>query len=149
VRGLLSWKERHTCFVAGTTVFSQVKWVSRRLTTRELADACDMPADKFKQGSDFWQLKLANQKVPGKILSQAIGSLVWEAEGTLHREQSLESWCTPTPEYANEDRCDNPTACGSWAGTATRGSRRDLSMRAWRRRERESDCALLQAPNLK
>ena len=48
-RGQLTWGSRLSTFVTGPTVFSKNRWTSRRLTDRELSDALDMPADKFKQ----------------------------------------------------------------------------------------------------
>ena len=112
-RGLLAWKTRETCYVSGPTVFTQRKWVSRRLTRRELADACDMPADKYKQGSEFWRIKLATQQVPGKVLAQAVSSIAWNDEVKDSKEDGrrlhVKGHKTPTPRWANED-LTGPTA---------------------------------------
>ena len=123
-RGLLTWKTRATAFVAGPTVFSRVNWVTRRLTTRELADTLDMPADKFKDASPEWQCVLAAQKVPGKVLAQAISVIAWkraekDGEGgdgfARNGKRSTNEDCTNNPRGDSDAAVpmDSETECGA------------------------------------
>jgi len=77
-RGLLPWKGRREVYVVGPTVFSKLKWVSRRLTKRELADAVDLPAVEFKRAPSAWQEELIRMDAPGKVLVQALRLIQWD-----------------------------------------------------------------------
>ena len=107
-QGLLLWATWASAFVAGPMLFSKVNWVKRRLSVRELADAVDMPADKFKQSTPEWQAVIATQSVPGKVLlAQAISVILWGHTGAVEEKG-------PGPDSTvkgstNEDWLINPT----------------------------------------
>ena len=120
-RGLLPWQDRRDVYVCGPTVFSKIKWVSRKLTRRELADAVDLPAVEFKKAPAEWQDELTRMSVPGKVLVQAVRLIVlgvglraeeveakvsrWEETQTAAEESEVEDKVTPPgTEETNEPR---------------------------------------------
>ena len=75
--GLLPWKTRFNVYVCGPTVFSKERWVSRKLTQRELADAVDVPAVEFKKAGSEWRAALTRMETPGKVLVSALQLIKW------------------------------------------------------------------------
>ena len=116
--GLLPWKSRFDVFVCGPSVFSKEKWVSRKLTPRELADAVDVPAVEFKKASVEWQSALVNMETPGKVLVSALQLIKWEQGDTelstgspamkddYHNPKKVEG--SPSPTFkSTSSRTDN------------------------------------------
>ena len=119
-RGLLPWKARREVYVCGPTVFSKIKWVSRKLTRRELADAVDLPAVEFKKASAEWQDELTRMSVPGKVLVQALRLIDLEAGRRGEETEETVSQGEAQPE-AKESEVEGSAPVPDMEATGERG----------------------------
>jgi len=90
--GLLQWTKRSHRIVVAPTVYSDTHFVRRKLSTKELANALDVPADALTVMEATPQA-LTTILVPGKVIAQVISSLSapdrgGEEDGSLRGNES-------------------------------------------------------------